>query len=132
MTPEVHGANNWTIVSMIPRYRLMALDASGKSPDIALKWWRWWSLSSIPWGLLPRHRQYHRPIDSPEHLGCNPFFAAASVGRGRGERSPQAACGLFALVHGLTLRSRTSQIFRERMAKICLKRPGNLTRNTGS
>jgi carbonic anhydrase len=30
---------------------------------------------------IPRYRQYHRPIDSPEHLGCNRSIAADSVGR---------------------------------------------------
>jgi hypothetical protein len=29
---------------------------------------------------IPRYRQYHRPIESLEHLGCNRFVAADSVG----------------------------------------------------
>ena len=28
---------------------------------------------------IPSYHQYHRPIDSPEHLGCNRFIAADSV-----------------------------------------------------
>ncbi len=32
-------------------------------------------------GPIPRYRLYHRPIDSPEHLGCNRSIAADSVGR---------------------------------------------------
>jgi hypothetical protein len=28
-----------------------------------------------------RYRQYHRPIDLPEHCGCNRSIAADSVGR---------------------------------------------------
>ena len=35
----------------------------------------------IPQGPIPAYRQYHRPIDSPEHLGCNRSIAADSVGR---------------------------------------------------
>jgi hypothetical protein len=40
------------------------------------------------------------------------------------------ACGLIAVVNGPALRSPSGQIFEERMAKTCRKRPGNLTRNT--
>jgi len=35
----------------------------------------------IPRAPIPRYRQYHRPIDSPEHIGCNRSVATDSVGR---------------------------------------------------
>jgi len=38
-----------------------------------------------------------------------------------------AARGLIAFVNGPALRSPSGQIFKERMAKTCWKRPGNLT-----
>jgi hypothetical protein len=39
----------------------------------------------IPRGPIPRYRQYHRPIDSPEHFGCNRFIAPI--------RSDERHCG---------------------------------------
>jgi hypothetical protein len=30
---------------------------------------------------IPKYRQYHRPIASMEHLGCNRSIAADSVGK---------------------------------------------------
>jgi len=45
----------------------------------------------IPRGPIPRCRQYHRPIDSPEHFGCNRSIAADSVGRATLQKTGLAA-----------------------------------------
>src|SRR5579863_7560552 len=63
-----------------------------------------------PRGPIPRYRQYHCPIDSPDHVACNRFIVP---------------------VHGTSVRP-VRPVSKERMVKTCRKRPGNLTRNTDS
>jgi hypothetical protein len=41
-------------------------------------------------GSTPKYCQYHRPIDSPDHLGCNRVIAADAAGKTTAFASPAA------------------------------------------
>src|SRR5580658_3157874 len=46
------------------------------SPEYRLDIWTQGGAHFIPEGPIPRYCQYHRAIDSPEHLGCNPSITS--------------------------------------------------------